>query len=72
MAMDVIRRTGRKVGLKIQSHDLRRYCASFWSRKGMPIVLIQKVLRHRDIKTTMGYIAEIHDEEILRWQDRYM
>jgi integrase len=58
----------RKAGLKICLHDLRR---SFGSRYAavVPAQVLQRLMRHADIKTTMAYYADVDgvlDEAILK------
>ena len=40
------------------AHDLRRSFGNRWARKVMPAVL-QKLMRHADISTTMGYYVDL-------------
>jgi integrase len=50
----------RKVGLKISLHDLRR---SFGSRYAavVPAPVLQRLMRHADIKTTLAYYTDVDD-----------
>lgn len=43
-------------------HDLRHTAASWMRQNGVPIEVVQKVLGHKDIQTTMKY-AHLHDDE---------
>src|SRR5262249_23672462 len=50
----------KKAGLKISLHDLRR---SFGSRyaAAVPAPVLQRLMRHADIKTTLAYYANVDD-----------
>ena len=41
----------------LHSHSLRHARATHWLEEGVNIVMIQKLLGHEDIKTTMGYVG---------------
>ena len=41
----------------LHSHSLRHARATHWLEDGLNIVMIQKLLGHEDIKTTMGYVG---------------
>jgi integrase len=61
-------RLAKKVGLKITLHDLRR---SFGSRyaAAVPAPVLQRLMRHADIKTTLTYytnVDDVLDEAILK------
>lgn len=47
---------GRRAGVDITPHGLRRAFATIHTDKGLPLPHIQKLLGHSDIKTTMGYV----------------
>jgi integrase len=53
-------RLARKAGLKITLHDLRR---SFGSRYAavVPAQVLQKLMRHADIKTTLEFYTDLDD-----------
>jgi integrase len=50
----------RRAGLKITLHDLRR---SFGSRYAavVPAQVLQRLMRHADIKTTLGFYTDLDD-----------
>jgi integrase len=61
-------RLAKKAGLKITLHDLRR---SFGSRYAavVPAPVLQRLMRHADIKTTLAYytnVDDVLDEAILK------
>jgi integrase len=68
---DVITKIGTKANLVVNSdtgkyasaHDFRRSFGSRWARKVMPAVL-QKLMRHADIKTTMKFYADQDAEDV--------
>ena len=69
-ARTMINRLGKKLGIKLNPHDLRRHSATFASRNGMPLEIISKVLlRHQNLKTTQVYLGKVSDSEAIRWMD---
>jgi integrase/recombinase XerD len=61
-------KSGKLVGIKLRSHDLRRHSATFASRSGVPIEIVSKViLRHANLSTTQRYLGTISDVEAIRW-----
>jgi integrase len=53
-------RLAKSLGLKISLHDLRR---SFGSRYAahVPAPVLQRLMRHADIKTTLAYYTDVDD-----------
>ena len=69
-ARTMINKLGKKVGIKLNPHDLRRHAATFASRNGVPLEIISKVLlRHQNLKTTQVYLGKVSDSEAIRWMD---
>jgi integrase/recombinase XerD len=69
-ARSMINRLGRRLGIQLNPHDLRRHSATFASRNGMPLEIISKVLlRHQNLKTTQVYLGRVSDAEAIRWMD---
>ena len=69
-ARTMINKLGKKVGIKLNPHDLRRHAATFASRNGVPLEIISKVLlRHQNLKTTQIYLGKVSDSEAIRWMD---
>jgi len=69
-ARSMIKEMGKRVGVKLNPHDLRRHSATFASRNGVPIEIISKVLlRHQNLKTTQLYLGKVSDSEAIRWMD---
>jgi integrase len=66
----LIKAMGRKLGVELTPHDLRRHSATFASRNGVPIEIVSKVLlRHQNLKTTQLYLGKVTDSEAIRWMD---
>ena len=66
----MINKLGKKVGIKLNPHDLRRQSATFASRNGVPLEVISKMLlRHQNLKATQVYLGKISDSEAIRWMD---
>jgi len=52
----MVLKAGRMVGIHLRPHDLRRFCATFASRSGVPIEIISKIiLRHANLLTTKSF-----------------
>jgi len=69
-ARTMINKLGKKVGIRLNPHDLRRHSATFASRNGVPLEIISKVLlRHQNLKTTQVYLGKVSDSEAIRWMD---
>jgi integrase len=68
---EIVGKIGRKAGVVVSKadgkfatcHDLRRSFGSRWARKVMPAVL-QRLMRHEDIQTTMGYYVDLDADEM--------
>lgn len=64
----MVKRAGDMVGIKIRPHDLRRFAATYASRRGTPIEIVSKViLRHSNLATTQRYLGKVSDIEAIRW-----
>jgi integrase/recombinase XerD len=67
-ARQIVKRAGRKTGLEISPHDLRRPAATYASRAGAPIEIVSKViLRHANLSTTQRYLGKVSETEASRW-----
>jgi len=68
MSEDRIRKivvaAGKKVGLKVYPHMLRRSGATALHENGMDIEMLRRVLGHQDIRTTQRYIC--HDVKAVK------
>ncbi|WP_051179994.1 tyrosine-type recombinase/integrase [Selenomonas ruminantium] len=66
-----IRELGREAGvMNVHPHRFRRTTASWASRKGMKVELIQKMLGHTSINTTMIYTA-VAQEDVKAAHEKY-
>ncbi len=69
-ARTMINRLGKKIGIMLNPHDLRRHSATYASRNVVPLEIISKVLlRHQNLKTTQVYLGKVSDSEAIRWMD---
>ena len=50
------------VGGRVDCHKFRSTCATRLHAAGMPVQDVQKVLGHRDIKTTLRYLSSTSHE----------
>ena len=67
-ARQIVKKAGRKIGVEISPHDLRRHAATYASRSGAPIEIVSKViLRHANLSTTQRYLGKVSDSEAMRW-----
>ncbi len=67
-ARQVVKKAGRKIGVEISPHDLRRHAATYASRSGAPIEIVSKIiLRHANLSTTQRYLGKVSDSEAMRW-----
>jgi len=68
---EMVAKAGRKVGIHLRPHDLRRHAATYASRSGVPIEIVSKViLRHSNLSTTERYLGKISDVEAMKWIDK--
>ena len=52
----VVKRAGKRHGINLTPHDLRRHAATYASRSGVPLEVVSKIiLRHRNLSTTQRY-----------------
>ena len=64
----IVKRAGKKIGIEIRPHDLRRHAATYASRSGVPLEIVSKViLRHANLATTQRYLGKVSDTEAIRW-----
>jgi len=64
----IVSNAGRRVGVELRPHDLRRHAATYASRAGTPIQIVSKViLRHANLSTTQRYLGKVSGVEALRW-----
>lgn len=67
-AREIVKSAGKKIGIDVKPHDLRRHAATYASRSGVPIEIVSKViLRHSNLSTTQRYLGKISDTEAMYW-----
>ena len=57
-----LKRLGKKLGIDLRPHILRHTFATQAIRKGMPLPVVQKILGHKDIRTTQIYTHLITED----------
>ncbi len=67
-AREIVKTAGKKIGIDVRPHDLRRHAATYASRSGVPIEIVSKIiLRHSNLSTTQRYLGKISDTEVMYW-----
>ena len=61
---DRLERIGKKTGVKVTAHALRRAFVTINSNKGRPLVMLQMACGHADIQTTRSYCMTSEQEVI--------
>ncbi len=59
-----LRRNGAKLGIVLGPHMLRHNYATLLVRKGVNPEIARQQLRHSDLKTTLGYYAQVDKDDI--------
>lgn len=67
----MVQRHGKDMGLKISPHALRKWCATFWQRKGED-AMVAFMLRHASGSLKDRYVAPLTVEEAMVLQDHHM
>lgn len=67
----IIRKIGRKVGVKAYPHKFRRTFATNALKNGMPIEMVSRLLGHSNLSTTQIYL-DLNDEEMKIMHKRYV
>ena len=66
-ARDMVRKAGKIVGILLRPHDLRRFAATYASRRGTPIEIVSKIiLRHANLSTTQRYLGKVNNYMLIR------
>lgn len=68
---DIIKKISKDTGIYMHCHMLRHYFAINMIKRGVPIVIVSKLLGHICIETTMTYVREISNEEVLEVYNKY-
>ncbi len=64
----IVRKAGKRGGIRLSTPDLRRHAATYASRSGTPIEIASKViLRHANLATTHRCLGKVTDTEAMRW-----
>ncbi len=67
-AGEIVKSAGKKIGINVRPHDLRRHAATYASRSGVPIEIVSKIiLRHANLSTTQRYPGKVSDTEAMYW-----
>jgi integrase len=61
--LHVVEEYGRKIGIAIKAHDMRRTCASLSRKAGGQLEQIQLLLGHSSVQTTERYLGTTQDLE---------
>lgn len=57
-------KASRKTGIKVNPHLLRHWLCTDLIAKGVPLPLVQKQMRHSDLKTTIGIYHEYNEDQL--------
>jgi len=67
-AREIVKNAGKKIGIDVRPHDLRRHAATYASRSGVPIEIVSKIiLRHANLSTTQRYLGKVSDTKAMYW-----
>ncbi|HZY71323.1 MAG TPA: site-specific integrase [Thermoplasmata archaeon] len=61
LQLDVVR-AGRRAGIRVSSHDLRRTFGRLAYQRGVPLPVIQQIFGHASIETTRRYLGICLDD----------
>jgi integrase len=65
---NAVRNHGLSLGLDLNPHALRKWCASYWERKGED-GMVNFVLRHSSVNLKGRYVAPLTVEEVIGKQE---
>jgi len=57
-----VKNAGKRIGIEVSNHDLRRTCGRMMFRAGVPIEHIARLFGHSDTKTTLHYLGLDYDD----------
>ena len=60
-----LRTYGRRCGVQVTPHRLRHSCATLLLNAGAPVLMVQAILGHRHIDTTLAY-ARLYDSTVAK------
>lgn len=59
-----LRRAGRKVGIHLNPHMLRHWYATEMIKRGAPLSLVTRQMRHSDVSVTLRTYSQFNDEDV--------
>ncbi len=65
---NAVRKYGSSLGLDLNPHALRKWCASYWTRKGED-GMVNFVLIHGSVNLKGRYVAPLTAEEVMGKQE---
>jgi integrase/recombinase XerD len=57
-----VRKVGKRAGVKVGAHQLRRTFATWSLRNGIDLEHLRLLMGHSDLKTTQQYLALVEDD----------
>ena len=66
----IFKRQSERVGIDFHPHKLRRSGATEFVRLGGSLAVVQRILGHRDIRTTMGYV-NLASADVIEAHERF-
>ena len=66
----IIQRISKRLPFHVHAHKLRRSGATEFCRQGGSLAILQRILGHRDIRTTMRYVC-LTPDDVQREHDRF-
>lgn len=70
-----LRLLGKRVGIQVSPHELRRYYATTLYRQGVDLETLKDLMRHSDVSTTLRCYVQPSDErqrQAVKTMDQYM
>ena len=61
-----LRRSGTKVGIRLNPHMLRHWYATTLLSRGVPLIVVSRQMRHSDVATTLRTYAQFDDGKEIR------
>ena len=68
----ILKEIGKRAGVSnVHAHRFRRTAATMALRRGMPLEMVSKMLRHENLQTTMRYL-DLTEEELFYQHQKYV
>lgn len=68
----ILKEIGKRAGISnVHAHRFRRTAATMALRRGMPLEMVSKMLRHENLQTTMRYL-DLTEEELFYQHQKYV